>query len=127
MGKRYDWNAHPLAPPGTRAVINEDAVTRASWGPRGIDAWYCGPAMDYYRCCYFYVPEHRSMRISDSFDLFPQHCIMPTFTPEQHVREEKSELIEAMQKISTKTRTKLVKELTKKVTTIQTENKQADK
>ena len=66
------------------------------------------------------------MRISGSFDLFPQHRIMPTFTPEQHAREVKSELIEAMQNLSTKTRTKLVKELTKQITTIQTENKQAD-
>ena len=65
------------------------------------------------------------MCISGSFDLFLQHCIMPTFTPEQHEREVKSELIEAMQKLSTKTRTKLVKELTKQITQIQKENKQS--
>merc|ERR1711906_17630 len=76
--------------------------------------------------CYFCVPEHRSMHISGSFDLFPQHCIMPTFTPEQHAREVKSELIEAMQNLSTKTRTKLVKELSKQITTIQAENRQTD-
>ena len=39
-GKRYDWNANIMAPPGTRAVIYEDALSRASWGPRGLDAWY---------------------------------------------------------------------------------------
>ena len=37
-GKKYDWNAHPMAPPGTRAVIYSNAVTRTSWGPRGLDA-----------------------------------------------------------------------------------------
>jgi len=94
-------------------VIYVDAVTRASWGPRGIDAWYCGPAMDHYRCSYFYVPEHRSMRISGSFDLFPQHCIMPTFIPEQHTMEVKDELIEAVQKLSKRARTRVVKELEK--------------
>ena len=38
-GQRYDWNKHPLAPPGTRAIIYEDPNSRTSWGPRGTDAW----------------------------------------------------------------------------------------
>ena len=46
-GKRYDWNAHPMAPPGTRAVVYEDPKTRRSWAPRGLDAWYCGPSFDH--------------------------------------------------------------------------------
>jgi hypothetical protein len=60
-GHKYDWNAHPLAPPGTRAIIHSSTLTRTSWGPRGIDAWYCGPALDHYRCNHFYVPETRAM------------------------------------------------------------------
>ena len=95
-----------------------DAVTRASWSPRGIDAWYCGPAMDNYRCSYFYVPEHRSMRISGSYDLFPQHCTMPTFTPEQHAVEVQNELMEAVQKLPKRTRSKIVKALRKQLTAI---------
>ena len=104
-----------MAPPGTRAVIYIDAVTRASWGPRGIDVWYCGPVLDHYRCGYVYVPEHRSMSISSSFDLFPQHCIMPTFTPEQHAREVQHELVEAIQKLPKKSKSKLLKGLSKKL------------
>ncbi|KAL7523858.1 hypothetical protein ACHAWF_000698, partial [Thalassiosira exigua] len=63
-GHRYNWDAHPFAPPGTKAVVYEDAASRASWAPRGVDAWYCGPAMDHYRCCHFYVPETRGLRVS---------------------------------------------------------------
>ena len=37
-GRKYDWNAHPLAPPGTRAVIHVSPAIRTSWGPRGVDA-----------------------------------------------------------------------------------------
>ena len=76
-GQRYDWNRHPLAPPGTKAIIYENPDKRTSWGPRGTDAWYCGPVFDHYRNCHFYVPQTRSYRISGSFDLFPQHCMLP--------------------------------------------------
>ena len=48
-GHKYDWNAFPMAPPGTRAVIYISAEGRTSWGARGIDTWYCGPSMDHYR------------------------------------------------------------------------------
>jgi hypothetical protein len=48
-GKKFDWNAHPMAPPGTRAVIHSSPLTRTSWGPRGLDAWYCGPSEHHYR------------------------------------------------------------------------------
>ena len=34
-GHQFDWNRHPLAPPGTKAIIYEDPGTRTSWGPQG--------------------------------------------------------------------------------------------
>ena len=51
-GHKYDWNSHPMAPSGTRAVIYLDPNSRTSWGARGLDAWYCGPVFDHYRCRY---------------------------------------------------------------------------
>ena len=98
-----------MAPPGTRAVIYEDAVTRTSWGPRGLDAWYCGLSFDHYRCCRFYVPEMRSMQVSGSYDLFLQHCIMPSLTQEQHAKEVNMELKDAAFKLSKRSREKLIK------------------
>ena len=62
-GHKYDWNAHPLAPPGTRAVIYRDTVTRISWGQRGLDAWYCGPAMDHYICAHFFIRDRCRARL----------------------------------------------------------------
>jgi hypothetical protein len=53
----HDFNRHPWAPPGCRAILHEPATTRTSWGPRGTDAWYIGPAMHHYRSYEFYVPE----------------------------------------------------------------------
>jgi len=42
----------------------------------------------FYLCnqnCQFYVPATHTYRTSGSFDLFPTHCLLPTFTPAQHV------------------------------------------
>ena len=83
-GHKYNWSAHPLAPPGTRALVLNPPALRTSWGPRAIDAWYCGPAMDHYRCSNFYVPETRSMRITATFELYPTHCSLPRVTPYEH-------------------------------------------
>ena len=69
-GNKYDWNAHPMVPPGTNAVICIDLDNRTSWGQRGIDAWYCGPAMDHYRNLKFYCPSTKGYRTSALYDLF---------------------------------------------------------
>lgn len=74
---------------------------------RGLDAWYCGPALDHYRNCQFFVLTTKAYRISGSFDLFPQHCLLPTFTPEQHATEVYSELFESVQKLSKPVKKKL--------------------
>eukprot|EP00804_Cyclotella_cryptica_P004885 CCRYP_004953-RA/>CCRYP_004953-RA protein AED:0.21 eAED:0.22 QI:0/0/0/1/0.5/0.33/3/0/1060 len=99
-GHRYNWNAYPLAPPGTKAVIYESPTTRTSWGTQGLDAWYCGPAFDHYRNMKFYVPSTKAYRVSGSYDLFPQHCILPTFTPVQVHRE----LFESLQTLDKPTK-----------------------
>ena len=75
-----------------RDVIYLDPDNRASWGARGLDAWYCGPVFDHYQYCLFYVPETRAHRITASFDLFPQHCQLPEFSPAQHAAEVYNEL-----------------------------------
>jgi len=107
-GHKYDWNAHPLAPPGCRAVIYIDPDGRMSWGIRGIDGWYVGPSLDHYRCMKFFVPETRSYRISGSFDLFPQHCMLPELSPADHAVAVKDELVESVQRLNPKEKRNLL-------------------
>ena len=76
-GHKYDWNAFPMSPSGTPALIYLDPESRTSWGARGIDAWYCGPSLDHYRNCILNVPETRSYLVSGFFDLSPQNCLLP--------------------------------------------------
>ncbi len=77
----YDFNAVPMAPPGTRAVILDAPEQRASWAKHGTECYYVGPAFQHYRCYTFYVPTTRSLRISDSVAWFPLPTLMPPPSP----------------------------------------------
>ena len=88
-----------MAPPGTKAVIYIDPDNMTSWGQRGIDVWYCGPALDHYRNLKFYCPTTKGYQTSASYDLFPQHCLLPEFTPTEHASEVYDELVEAVHKL----------------------------
>ena len=45
----FDFNATPLAPPGTKIVIHEKPSIIGSWSLRGIDGWFVGYAPFHYR------------------------------------------------------------------------------
>jgi len=97
----HDFNINPWAPPGTRAIIHNPAEKRSSWAPRGIDAWYLGPAKDHYRCMQFYVPETKGIRISGSYKLNPQYCktpINPTMEELQILAENFIKIINKLKK-----------------------------
>jgi hypothetical protein len=93
----HDFNRHPWAPPGCRAVIHEPADNRTSWGPRGTDAYYMSPATDHYWSYNFYVPETRAYRISTSAQFFPSYCAVPSETELEAATRTAAELIEALQ------------------------------
>ena len=46
----FDFNATPLAPPGTRVVSHTKPALRASWQHNGEYGWYVGTSMQHYRC-----------------------------------------------------------------------------
>merc|ERR1712155_1291 len=110
-GHKYDWNAHPLAPPGCRAVIYIDPDGRTSWGVRGVDGWYVGPSLDHYRCMKFFVPETRNYRVSGTFDLFPQHCMLPDLSPADHAVAVKDELVESVQRLNKQEKKDLLRQI----------------
>ena len=92
----FDFNATPLAPPGTRTLIFNSPSKRASWETHGENAWYVGPALEHYRCMRFFVPSHNSFRISGTAKFYPTHCKMPSISPSQMVHITAENLIEAI-------------------------------
>ena len=55
----------------------------------------------------------RTYQTSGSFDIFPQHCLLPEFTPNQHASEVYDELIESIQNMKKPAKTQLLKKMTK--------------
>ena len=110
-GEPYDFNRHPIAPAGTKTVLYEPADTRSSWGPRGIDGWYVGPAKDHYRAYQIYIPETKRIRIGNTVQFFPQHCRYRTFTVLQQAKEIINELQSILPKLKEAQRKLLLRKL----------------
>jgi hypothetical protein len=79
---KYNFNAVPLASPGTKAVILDDPKSRGAWAKHGTDCFYVSPAFSHYRCYTFYIPSTKALRISDSVACwFPMPKLMPPPSP----------------------------------------------
>jgi hypothetical protein len=89
----FNFNATPLAPPGTKVLLHEKPDQRCSWAPRGADAWYTGPALEHYRCVECYMPETRSTRIADTVEYFPKQIPFPKSTTEDYLRQSISDIL----------------------------------
>ena len=55
----FNYNATPLATPGTQVVIHEKPTVRGTWVSHGVKGWYIGPSMNHYRCHHVYVTKKR--------------------------------------------------------------------
>ena len=68
----FDYNATPLAPPGTQVLVHEGPKDRKSWDPHSVDGRYVRPAMKHYRCFRYHIPTTNSERIAETVE-FPQN------------------------------------------------------
>jgi len=76
-GHPYDYNAHPIAPIGTRVLIYESPEQRASWASHGVPGWYIGPAMLHYRCFRVLAERTRAIRTAETLSWHPAKLILP--------------------------------------------------
>ena len=53
----HDFNATPLAPPGSKCIAHEKSSQCGTWAPHGQHGWYIGPAPKHYRCYQIYIPK----------------------------------------------------------------------
>ena len=51
---QFNFNSHPIGPPGTKVLVHEKSDNRSSWAPHATEGWYIGPAMEHYRCYTIY-------------------------------------------------------------------------
>ena len=93
----FDYNAHPLAPPGCKTVVHETREQRHTWDEKGALAWYLGPAMDHYRCHEVYLTKSRAERVAKSVKFFPHNCPAPQADPKDNAARAAIALTEALQ------------------------------
>ena len=77
----YDFDAHPMAPPGTAVTIHEKPTQRKSWGKHGVPGFYLGPAMQYYRCYSVWTTHTGTTRTADTLAWHPHAYQWEEYSP----------------------------------------------
>ena len=62
----YNFNATPMAPPGSMILVHKKPALRGTWAAHAVNAWYLGPALHHYRYYHIYIAETRGERIADT-------------------------------------------------------------
>ena len=99
-GRPWDWNAHPMAPIGTRVVSHEQPDARGSWAPRGTVGWYVGPAPQHYRCWTVVAAGTGKARVANCLEWFPEHVHMPGSSPDEALCAGLNDTAAALRRIS---------------------------
>jgi hypothetical protein len=89
---RYDFNAHPIAPPGIKVLAHSKPATRRTWSTHAYEAWYVGPAMEHYRCYTVWAIATRQTRIVNQLTWLP-HKPFPRLTSQDLFRATVEDLI----------------------------------
>ena len=76
----FNFNATPLAPPGTRVFVHLKPTVRGSWDSRAQEGWYIGPSMHHYRCVKCFLPTSRREIDADTVVFMPKHIPFPEVT-----------------------------------------------
>ena len=73
----FDYQRTPIGPPGTRVLVHDKPDQRSTWSPHGLEAWYIGPALEYYRCFRCWVWDTRKERVCDTLRWHPARVRLP--------------------------------------------------
>ena len=73
----FNYNATPMAPPGTKVVVHEKPNVRDSWGLRGLEGWYIGPSLQHYRCVKCFMPNTKAVKDADTVLFYSRNHSLP--------------------------------------------------
>ena len=94
----FDFNATPLAPPGTRIILHLKPEKRPSWGFHGEDGWYIGPSLKHYRCVKCFIPQTGREKDADTVEFFPHSIPFPIETTDSCLRQAATDIVELLRK-----------------------------
>lgn len=85
----FDFTKTPFGPAGCKVLVYESAASRSSMSDHGVEGYFIGPALEYYRCFTVYIPSTKSIRISDTVSW---HINDPTHTLSNHTTNDTIQL-----------------------------------
>ena len=92
----FNYDATPLAPPGTKVIVHEKPAVRGTWSCHGVRGWYLGPSMHHYRCHKVYISSTRGERDSDCVEFFPHNFPLPYRSSAENATIAATELAHAL-------------------------------
>ncbi|GFH47516.1 hypothetical protein CTEN210_03991 [Chaetoceros tenuissimus] len=92
----YDFNRSPLAPLGTKLVYHVKPDQRSTFGTRGKEAWYVGPAPEHYRCVTIFLPDTQREIQVDTVQYFPNRVPIPKSSKESLLLKSALDMLELL-------------------------------
>ena len=89
----FNFNATPMAPPGTKTVVHIKPEKRPTWGSRGKEGWYIGPSLHHYRCVKCYLPLTRAEIDADTVTFIPKTIHFPEVTISDFLKQAATDII----------------------------------
>ena len=84
----FNFNATPLAPPGTKNLLHlKSKVRGVSWSYHGEEGWYISPSLVHYRCVKCFIPKTSRTHDADTVQFFLHKIPIPSFTTEALLRQ----------------------------------------
>lgn len=96
----YDFDAHPMAPPGTAITIHEKPSQRKSWSKHGVKGFYLGPAMEHYRCYNVWTSHSGTSRVADTVAWHPHGYQWESYSPLEMITHTVETLSEALKQLA---------------------------
>ena len=90
---QFDFNATPLAPPGTKVLVHSKPKKWATWDFNGIEGWYIGPSLQHYRCMKCFMPTTRAEVNADTITFFPKTIKFPKVDINDFLRQAATDII----------------------------------
>jgi hypothetical protein len=100
-GRPYDFNACPMAPPGTKVLVFDSPEARRSWDPHGKVGFYVGPAQDHYRNYTVRMLATGAERHADTVSWHPVNYKMPFSDPMEATELAVRDLTSALRVLAT--------------------------
>ena len=95
---KFDWNATPLAPVGTKAMVYIHPDNRTTFAPHCDTRYVVGRTPNHYCQLEFYIPATRGYRRSGTYRLYPQHFPMQNILEVDRTMEATTDLANKLKK-----------------------------